>query len=245
VTHPDPAQEFLRRGARALRRRTRPTVDIVGQRLRREAFIRRVQAAAYWAGADLDLEVAPDADFWSGVRVTFQRGSSNTLHIGPQATFEHNVWIRFAGGSVELAGPIWLRRDVLLNIGGGRFEMASNTALSWGTVVHCGEHVRFEEMAGTAEQVTVADTNHFFTTPDTWFWHNVRTAPVVIGRNTWLCPRVSVTPGSTVGDFCIVAANSVVVGDVPSGSLATGIPATARPMKLPWSTDHAATGSAD
>ncbi|MBV9293639.1 MAG: acyltransferase [Frankiales bacterium] len=239
MTADQSASSLAQRGARAFRRRARPTIDVVAQRARREAFVRRTQLAAYWAGAELDLDVAPDADFWPGVRVTFQRGSRNRLRIGPGVVFEYRVWIRFADGSIDIAGPAWMRRDVILNVGGGRLEMEPNVALSWGTAVHCSEHVLFEEMAGAAEQVTIADTNHFFTTPDTWFWHNSRSDPVRIGRNTWLCPRVSVTPGSTVGAHCIVAPNSVVVGDVPDASFASGNPATIRPLALPWNTASA------
>ena len=33
-----------------------------------------------------------------------------------------------------------------------------------------------------AEQVTIADSSHFFTTPDEHFWHNVRRGRVRVGR---------------------------------------------------------------
>ena len=52
--------------------------------------------------------------------------------------------------------------------------------------------------------------------------------------NTWICPKVTLTRTADVGSHCIVAAGSVVVGSVPDGHLASGVPATSSPMRLPW-----------
>ena len=171
-----------------------------------------------------------------GVRVEFTPATSCRLVLGPSVALEERVLIRFNGGSLELGRRCRLRRDVLVNVGGGRLTLDRDATVSWGSILHCAERVELAEMAGIAEQVTIADTNHYFTTPDEFFWHNSRTDPVRIGRNTWICPKVSVVPGARVGDHCIVTASSVVVGEVPDGSLATGVPAVHRPLALPWVT---------
>lgn len=49
--------------------------------------------------------------------------------------------------------------------------------------------------------------------------------PVTIGNSVWFPWRVFVMPGSTVGDGCVIGANSLVSGDIPAGSLAVGTPA--------------------
>jgi acetyltransferase-like isoleucine patch superfamily enzyme len=231
-TPPDP--DFFLRAARSIRRRTRPAVDRATQQARRSAFVARTQAAAFWAGAELDLQVAPDVEIARDVRVTFGRNTTNRLVLGPSVAIEEGVRIRFNGGKLEMADRVRLRPDVVMNIGGGHVEMLADCVLSWNAVVHCSEHVFLDEMVGVAEQVTIADTNHYFTTPDEYFWHNARSKPVSIGRNTWICPKVSIAPGAKVGAHCIVTSNSVVVGEIPDGSLATGVPAQARPMHLPW-----------
>lgn len=48
--------------------------------------------------------------------------------------------------------------------------------------------------------------------------------PVVIGDNVWLGNNVCVMPGVTIGDGVIIGANSIVTHDVPSYSIAAGIP---------------------
>lgn len=49
--------------------------------------------------------------------------------------------------------------------------------------------------------------------------------PVVIGDNVWLGNNVCVMPGVSIGDGAVVGANSIVTHDVPSYSIAAGIPA--------------------
>ena len=51
----------------------------------------------------------------------------------------------------------------------------------------------------------------------------VQWAPVNIGNNVWL-PNAWVNPGIVIGDNVVVAAMSLINKDIPSGSLAGGIP---------------------
>jgi acetyltransferase-like isoleucine patch superfamily enzyme len=50
-------------------------------------------------------------------------------------------------------------------------------------------------------------------------------APVRIGRGSWIGQNVVVLPGTTIGECCVIGANSVVSGAVPANSLAAGAPA--------------------
>jgi acetyltransferase-like isoleucine patch superfamily enzyme len=49
--------------------------------------------------------------------------------------------------------------------------------------------------------------------------------PVHIGRNCFLGFRVSIMPGVTLGDHCVVGANSVVTRSFPAYSMIAGCPA--------------------
>ena len=52
-------------------------------------------------------------------------------------------------------------------------------------------------------------------------------APIVIKKRAWLGASVSVMPGVTIGENAVVAANAVVMGDVPDNAVVGGIPARA------------------
>ncbi|MCR4853341.1 MAG: sugar O-acetyltransferase [Prevotella sp.] len=48
--------------------------------------------------------------------------------------------------------------------------------------------------------------------------------PVRIGNNVWIGGSVTILPGVTIGDNVTIGAGSVVVSDIPSGSIAVGNP---------------------
>ena len=217
------------RAARVLAPQARAASDAA----RRRAFIVRTRLAAAWANATVQLDIADDVRIGRDVRVVFEPWSHNELHIGPKSSLDDRVLIQLKGGTIRIGDRVEIRRDCVLNVAGD-LEIDGDTPISWNSVIHCSTRIHLERQVGLAEQVTLADSSHYFTTPDEHFWHNVRTGSIEVGRNTWLCPKVTVTRDAKIGAHCIVGAGSVVVGEVPDGSLASGVPATYRPLPLPW-----------
>ena len=48
--------------------------------------------------------------------------------------------------------------------------------------------------------------------------------PVQIGNDCWFGASVTVCPGVTIGDGCVIGACSVVTRDIPANSFAAGVP---------------------
>ena len=48
--------------------------------------------------------------------------------------------------------------------------------------------------------------------------------PISVGRNTWFGANVTVLPGVTIGEDCVVGANTLVTTDIPDRSLVLGQP---------------------
>ena len=48
--------------------------------------------------------------------------------------------------------------------------------------------------------------------------------PITVGNDVWIGAGVSVLPGVTIGDNCVIGAGSVVTRDIPSNSVAVGNP---------------------
>lgn len=232
---------------RAAAARTRHGLDR-GERAwwaaRRLRWIAAVRTSAERRYAAVELDIARDVRIGRRVRVTVEPNTRNRVVIGAGTIVGDDVSIRLAGGRIDLGAGVVVRRGAALNVAGD-LSVGDHTLISWGTVIHCHERVQIEEMVVAAEYVTIADSSHYWTTPDDHHWHNVKTAPVHVGRNTWLCPKSTVTRGTRVGACCLVASNSVVRGDIPDGSFASGVPAVVGPNALPWRPVDAPRGARD
>lgn len=115
--------------------------------------------------------------------------------------------------------PSWDSPSPVIEIGDG-------VALRPHCTISATEKVVIEDDVVIAAFSTVIDSDHTWDAGHPNVLHNpARTAPVRIGRGTWIGERVSVLRGSTIGEFCLIGANSVVRGDIPSGSIAVGAPA--------------------
>lgn len=53
--------------------------------------------------------------------------------------------------------------------------------------------------------------------------------PITVGSDVWFGGSVTVLPGVTIGDGCVIGAGSVVTRDIPAGMVAVGNPC--RPIK--------------
>ena len=217
---------------RALQAAT-PLASDAARRLRRHAFIKRTKLAAIAAHATIDLVIDPTADISGSARVTCAPWSNNVLHIGAGTIVGPRVFFQMSDGSARIGDTLHLRRNCVLNVS-GELDIAGDSVISWGTVIHCHTRVSIDRGVVIGEYATIVDSSHYHSAPDEHIWHNVKTGSIEIGRSSWICAKAAITRDAKVGDYCIVAANSVVVGEVPSRSFASGIPATIRPLSLPW-----------
>ena len=57
---------------------------------------------------------------------------------------------------------------------------------------------------------------------------------VRIGNRVWIGARALILKGVTIGDGAVIAAGSVVTGDIPAGCLAAGVPARVIRERVTW-----------
>ena len=129
------------------------------------------------------------------------------LTLGEHVLLEPNVW---------LTSPDPGR----IHIGGGSF-------LNLGVQIAAVGEVRIGEHCMFANGCFVTDGNHRFDDPDkpiTWQGFTSK-GPTRIGDNVWCGANVVVTSGVTIGERCVIGANSVVTSDLEPFSIAAGSPA--------------------
>jgi acetyltransferase-like isoleucine patch superfamily enzyme len=129
------------------------------------------------------------------------------LELGEHVLFEPGVWL-------TAAAPARIR------IGGGTF-LNLGVMVAAMDLVEIGEHCMF------ANGCFITDADHRFDDPVRPVpWQGFASkGPTRIGDNVWCGANVVVTSGVTIGERCVIGANSVVTRDLPAHSIAVGAPA--------------------
>jgi acetyltransferase-like isoleucine patch superfamily enzyme len=104
---------------------------------------------------------------------------------------------------------------------GGRLHLGDGVFLNQGVNILAAQSIIIGDNTRLADLAAVRDTDSHPVGPD----DEVRTAPVVIGRNVWIGRGAVVMPGVMVGDHAVVAAGAVVIHDVPPATVVAGVPA--------------------
>ena len=139
--------------------------------------------------------------------------------------------VRLTGQStVRIGTGVLLAHDVQLHLRdrGAVIEIGDGTFVNHRTELVAHEGVRLGRDCLLAWDVLVLDSDS----------HSVdggpRSAPVTIGDRVWIGCRATVLKGVTIGDGAVVAACSVVTGDVPAGALVAGNPARVVREGVTW-----------
>ncbi len=96
--------------------------------------------------------------------------------------------------------------------------------LRCGIVAH--ESIEIDDDVWFGQDVYVTDANHAFDDPDVPIGRQIGThQPVSIGRGSWIGHGAVILPGTRIGRHVVVAAGSVVRGEIPDHSVVGGVPA--------------------
>jgi maltose O-acetyltransferase len=202
-------------------------------RVRRLVFALRWRSR--WHRAELVCDIEPSVRIGRHLRVDVQPGTRNVLRIGSGSRLGDDVRIELRGGSLVIGPGAEVKTRCVLGVG-GVLEMGGTNIVQYGCIISCDEAVTLEQFAGLGEYATVIDSSHVLGGIEGDWHHQLRTAPVVIGRNAWICAKATIARGVHVGDDAVVGANSLVVKDVPPAHLASGVPAQ---VLRPFATDPA------
>jgi lipopolysaccharide O-acetyltransferase len=155
------------------------------------------------------------SEFGAGARIAppFRFYGLNEMQIGEKVMINSDCWLQTIPGG-GTAGSAKLIIKAHAGIGMGAHISAAQQVV-------IGEHVLL------ARNVYISDHAHAFEDIKTPIINQgiQGIAPVSIGRGTWLGQNVVVLPGVTIGEHCVIGANSVVNSSIPDYSVAVGAPA--------------------
>ncbi|WP_309644328.1 acyltransferase [Phenylobacterium sp.] len=112
--------------------------------------------------------------------------------------------------------------------GSGAVEIGADCAINSGTVMYTGNGIRIGDAVLIAANCTLAPTNHEFgdrakRIRDQGFQPS--RGGIVIGDDVWLGANTVVLDGAVIGQGCVIAAGSVVRGELEPYSIYAGVPA--------------------
>lgn len=122
------------------------------------------------------------------------------------------------GGWLSVERPAWDRSEPVLKLG-------NDVAMRTGCTISASESIVLEADVGVGANVTIIDSRHTWSSghPNP-MQSPVETAPVRIGRGTWVAERATIAAGADVGEQCMIGPSSVVSGTVPDYSVVLGNP---------------------
>jgi acetyltransferase-like isoleucine patch superfamily enzyme len=127
----------------------------------------------------------------------------------------------------------------------GLIEIADGVFINYGTLISAQSRVRIGRNVLVGNYSIIADTD-IPGIGDPPGAPPAESRAVEIGDGAWLASRVTVLPGTHIGAGAVIAAGSVVSGEVPAGAVAGGIPARilrAARTDISFGSDLVASGS--
>lgn len=154
-------------------------------------------------------------EFGAGSRVNppFRFYGLHRMRFDESVQVERDCWIQTIGKNSD-DNEVKLIVGAHTGIGMGA-SISAAARITIGAHVLLARNVYISDHAHAYEDIRVPVMKQGITEPK----------PVTIGRHTWLGQNVVVLPGVSVGEHCIIGANSIVNKSIPDFCVAVGAPA--------------------
>lgn len=162
-----------------------------------EAFLALLHEARLRREAELKAKFDRSLPFADGMFDRWER--ARRLGFGEGASIYDSALVL---GDVEVGAHTWIGPFTILD-GSGGLTIGAYCSISAGVQLYTHDTVRWATSGGVA---------------------GPERAPTRIGSRCYLGPNTVVARGVTIGDGCVIGANSLVLDDIPAGSKAFGTP---------------------
>lgn len=124
---------------------------------------------------------------------------------------------QYSGSDINIENDVFFGSGTYISIG-------NRSGIGRGSEVHGPVSIGDDVMIGPF--ALVYTTNHQTKSLDVPMIEQGFTEcrPVIIGNDVWIGARVTILPGVNIGRGSVIAAGSVVTGDVPEFAIAGGVP---------------------
>ena len=164
---------------------------------------------------------------WVGHFVASRRPG---VHIAPDAVISPEARICARKGEIRIGARSNIALGTMLQ---GNVRIGEDCSVqAYGNIVGYGGpddetgRVTIGNGARIAANVVMIAGNHVFDDPDTPIRRQgLKQAPITVEDDCWIGARVNIMAGVTIGRGSVIGGGAVVTRDVPSMSIAVGVPA--------------------
>jgi acetyltransferase-like isoleucine patch superfamily enzyme len=137
-----------------------------------------------------------------------------------------HIPVLYTGGAIEIGKRLVVRGRIArceLGATGSKalLKIGSGVLINQGATIAATCHIEIGDDTQIGGFAAIFDSDYHRLDPG----KPIRSEPVILGSNVWLGHNVIVLPGSKIGDHSVIAAGSIVKGDIPPRVLAAGNPA--------------------
>lgn len=152
------------------------------------------------------------------------------VHFGGYVIIRRDVEVARNHGDIEIGRGVSLDRGVVLlvvgNSGGNiRLRIGEDTYINRGTMLDAASELVIGRDCAIGPGCYLTDHDHRFVANTPPLQLPLVTRPTRIGNRVWIGARAIVLKGVSIGDDAVIGAGSVVTRDVPSATVAMGVPA--------------------
>jgi acetyltransferase-like isoleucine patch superfamily enzyme len=153
--------------------------------------------------------------FESGSRIIPPLRFSNLkgISVGKNVIIHNYCWLQtLPHNKTDINSKLVIKDNAIIGM---------NATITAANYIEIGEHVLF------GRNVFISDHSHEYRSINlpVRLQGIMREDKVIIGAGSWICHNSVVLPGATIGEHCIIGANSVVNRIIPDYSVAVGSPA--------------------
>lgn len=129
------------------------------------------------------------------------------IEIGKKAQLNMGREMRVRSGS-----KIRVRKNAIIQIG-------EKTSLNYNCIITAHEKICIGDNVQIGPNVLIYDHDHDYRKADGLKNLEYKTSPVEIGNDTWIGANVVILRGTKIGAGSVIAAGTIVKGDIPPQSL--------------------------
>ena len=124
------------------------------------------------------------------------------------------------GGKLEIGEKFKMRDGAKIRVRKGAIcKIGRNTSVNCNNMIACRERIIIGNDVQFSPNVQIYDHDHDFREEGGVKAGKYKTGSIEIGNNVWIGANTIILRGTKIGDNAVIAAGSIVKGEVPTGAV--------------------------